>query len=102
MRLSGLIRPFIESEEFIKIKASNGKNKYPISLYGLSESSKSLVISAIFNQFEKNIIVVTHNEIEARKIYEDICFFYPNTYLFPSKEIVFYNILFRYLCGFIF
>jgi len=25
-------------------------------------------------------------------MYEDISFFYPNTYLFPSKEIVFYNI----------
>ncbi|MFA6940727.1 MAG: transcription-repair coupling factor [Clostridiaceae bacterium] len=92
MRLSGLIRPFIESEEFIKIKGSVSKDKYPISLFGLSESSKSFVISSIFNQFDKNILVVTHNEIEARKIYEDISFFYPNTYLFPSKEIVFYNI----------
>lgn len=92
MRLSGLIRPFVESEEFIKIKGSVSRNKYPISLYGLSESSKSFIISSIFNQFDKNIIVVTHNEIEARKIYEDISFFYPNTYLFPSKEIVFYNI----------
>ncbi|MDV3429477.1 MAG: transcription-repair coupling factor [Bacillota bacterium] len=92
MRLSGLLRPFIESEEFIKIKGSVSKDKYPISLFGLSESSKSFVISSIFNQFDKNILVVTHNEIEARKIYEDISFFYPNTYLFPSKEIVFYNI----------
>lgn len=92
MRLSGLLRPFVESDEFIKIKVSIDKNKYPVSLYGLSESSKSFVISSIFNQFDKNVLVVTHNEIEARKIYEDICFFYPNTYLFPSKEIVFYNI----------
>lgn len=92
MRLSGLISPFVFSKEFIKIKEDIDKNIYPISINGLSESSKSFLISSIFSETDKNIVVVTHNEIDARKIYEDISFFYPNSYLLPSKEIVFYNI----------
>ncbi|MGL5244771.1 MAG: CarD family transcriptional regulator, partial [Sarcina sp.] len=40
----------------------------------------------------KPIIIVTHNDMEARNLYEDLSFYNTDVYYFPTKEVVFYNI----------
>ena len=92
MRLKGLMQPLKNSGEFNSIMQSINKEKYPISIVGLSESARSYIIHAVYDETNKPILVVTHNEVEARNLYEDLSLYIPNVYYFRAKEMVFYNI----------
>ncbi|MDW8801673.1 transcription-repair coupling factor [Clostridium sp. A1-XYC3] len=92
MRLDGLFKPLKSSREFKNIISGIGGNKFPIGIFGLSESAKSYLIDGVFNELDKPFLVLTHSDVEARKLYEDLSFYIPKVYYFPNKEVVFYNI----------
>lgn len=92
MRFRGLIQPLIKSDEFISIAENINKNKFPIGVFGLSESAKSYFIYSIYEECSNEILVVTDNDVEAKKIYEDLSLYIPNVYYFPTREVVFYNV----------
>lgn len=92
MRLDGLMEPIRKSSEFKDIMAGIDRKKFPIAVFGLSESSRSYLIYAVYNQQDKPFLIITHSDVEARKLYEDLCFYLPQVYYFPTKEVVFYNI----------
>lgn len=92
MRLKGLMAPLKESSMFKDFISELNSNNYPGTVYGLSESSRSYVINGLFEEMNKNIFVITHNDVECRAIYEDLSLYTPNVYYFPSKEVVFYNV----------
>ncbi|MCR6515029.1 transcription-repair coupling factor [Clostridium sp. LY3-2] len=92
MRLEGLNKPLLDSREFGEIKENIRNNKYPQAIYGLSDSGRSYVINAIYEEEDKPLVVVTHNDMEAKNLYEDLSFYTNDVYYFPVKEVVFYNI----------
>ncbi|MDP4088250.1 MAG: transcription-repair coupling factor [Bacillota bacterium] len=92
MRLKGLMAPLKESDIFKNFISGLSRDRYPGTVFGLSESARSYVICGIFEELNKNIIVITHSDVECRALYEDLSLFTPNVYYFPSKEIVFYNV----------
>ncbi|GFZ34175.1 transcription-repair-coupling factor [Clostridium zeae] len=92
MRLNGLMEPLNNSINFQKVKSNIDRDRYPFSTYGVSESGKGYLISGIFENSDKSIVVITHNDIEAKNLYEDLSLYTTDVYYFPSKEIVFYNI----------
>lgn len=92
MRLQGLLKPLNENNKFIEIIESLKNKKYPINIFGLSESGKSYILNGIFNEINDSIVVVTHNEIEAKNLYEDLSFYSTDVYLLPIREVVFYNV----------
>lgn len=92
MRLQGLLQPLKENNKFIEIIESLNNKKYPINIFGLSESGKSYILDGIFNEINNSIVVVTHNEIEAKNLYEDLSFYSTDVYLLPIREVVFYNV----------
>lgn len=91
MRLEGLMNPLLNSHSFINLKNSLENNKN-LELSGLFESGKSYIINAIYEEQNKSMVIVTHSDIEARNIYEDLSFYTQDVYYLPAKEIVFYNI----------
>ena len=92
MRLQGLLQPLKENEKFISILNELKKKSFPIDIVGLSESGKSYIIDAIFSEIEDSLVVVTHNEIEAKNLYDDLSFYSTNVYFLPIREVVFYNV----------
>ncbi len=92
MRLDGLIKPMRESSEFGNIIDGISKKRFPIGVFGLSESAKSYLIYGVYNELDKPFLVVTHSDVEARKLYEDLSFYLSQVYYFPTKEMAFYNI----------
>ena len=80
--------PLLNSEAFQKVKSFMESGNYPVMINGLSDSGKSYFINGIYEESDKPIVVVTHNDIEARNIYEDLSFYLPNVYYLPSREIV--------------
>lgn len=92
MRLDGLIKPINSSVEFDDIRNSIENEKFPIGVYGLSDSGRSYLIDAVQQEVDKSFLIVTHSDVEARKLYEDLSFYDVKVYYFPTKEVVFYNI----------
>lgn len=92
MRLNGVLKPLKDSREFRNIKDNINENKYPINIIGLEGSSKSYLIKGVYDEIDKPLLILTHSDIEAKNIYEDLFLYEPNVYYFPSKEVVFYNV----------
>ncbi|MDS0525307.1 transcription-repair coupling factor [Clostridium sp. SHJSY1] len=92
MRLKGLMEPLISSDEFSSVKQfiENGKN--PIEIEGLSESAKAYFANGIYEGLNRSVVIVTHSDMEAKNLYEDLNLYTSNVYYFPAKEVVFYNI----------
>lgn len=81
------------STEFNEVSRNLKENLSPIAVNGLFGSSIAQLIYAASQEQGKQSIVITYNEIEAKRLYEDLRFFdEENTYYFPSKEIVFYDV----------
>ena len=71
---------FLEYNECVKNKIS------PIAISGLNDVGAVQIETAI-NQFgKKPICIITYNEIQAKKIYENVKYFTENVVLFPKKE----------------
>ena len=69
------------------------KGNFPITLSGLSDSGKVHFIYSTRFYTEKPVLVVTYNELELKKIKEDMKFFSDeNILVFPKKEVVYYDI----------
>ena len=92
MRLKGIMEPLINSKEFNEINCAKEKSLYPIGTYGVSESGRGYLISGLYETTDKPIFVITHSDMEAKNLYEDLSFYIPNVYYFPTKEVVFYNV----------
>ncbi|MGL4109631.1 transcription-repair coupling factor [Clostridium sp. LP20] len=92
MRLKGLMEPLMNSKEFSDIKKYIENNKHPIEVEGLSESGKAYFVSGIYEALERPVVIVTHSDMEAKNLYEDLNLYMNNVYYFPAKDVVFYNI----------
>lgn len=89
MRFNGLINILKESEEYNLISSAFKNNKLPCQIHGLSESQKAFVSYGLFEELNNQLLILAYNEIEARKIYEDIKVFTDACAYFPIKEMVF-------------
>ena len=74
--------------EYIK----NVENKIsPIAISGLTDVGMTQMISATKEFAKKPICIITYNEIQARKIFEDLNYFTDKVIFIPKKEIVIYD-----------
>lgn len=86
------MKPLRESREFKSILEDAHKKRFPVGIFGLSESARSFLIYGLYEEIDKPLIILTHSDVEARNIYEDLSFYIPNVYYFPTKELAFYNV----------
>ena len=80
-----------KTQKFIDLNNQIENKKSPIQILGLTDVGMLQIIGGI-NEFDKKpICIITYNEIQAKKIYEDIKYFTDKVVLFPKKEIVTYD-----------
>ena len=80
-----------KTQKFIDLNNRIENKKSPIQILGLTDVGMLQIIGGI-NEFDKKpICIITYNEIQAKKIYEDIKYFTDKVVLFPKKEIVTYD-----------
>ena len=82
----------LENIQKFKEYISDVKNKIsPIELSGLAEVGKVQIISATSEVVKRPILIITYNEIKAKKMLEDLKYFMKNIDYFPRREIVAYD-----------
>ena len=87
MNLLDLLSEYKEYSDFC---AALEKKITPISVAGVCESATAHFIAETAK--EKKTLVITYSDMEAKQLYEDLCFYSDNVSYFPSKEYLFFNI----------
>ena len=85
-----LFSPLMELEEFKEAKKARESSKDPIAISGCTQDAKLHVFSALSQNCEIRIII-THSEIAAREILDNIRFYDRSAMYFPAKDIIFYQ-----------
>ena len=74
------------------IQSIEQKNS-PISISGLSDVGKMQWIGASYREIKGNAVIITYNELQAKRIKEDLASFLPEIPIlyFPKREMVAYD-----------
>ena len=80
-----------KSAKFIDLLKQIENKTSPIAISGLTDVGMIQIGAAIHEFGKKPICLITYNEIQAKKLYEDIQYFTDGVLLFPKKEIVTYD-----------
>lgn len=80
-----------KSQKFVEIAKNIEKNTGPISISGLTDVGEAQIIASINEYTKKPILLITYNEIQAKKLLEDLKYFNNKVLYFPKKEIVTYD-----------
>ena len=82
--------PLVELAEFSDMKRALDQGKGPVQICGVTDSQK--VHTAYELSRDKAWrLVVTYDDTRAREIYDDLCYFEKNTWLYPARDLLFYN-----------
>ena len=79
------------SKKFSEVINHIKETQSPISLSGLSDMGKILTIAALNEGLNKNICVITYNQIQAKRLLKDMSYFAHKAAIFPKKELVTYD-----------
>lgn len=85
-----LIKTLEENKKFQELTKQISKTG-PIAISGLVDVEKLHVLAGIFNETKRPMVLVTYNEIQARKLYQDLKKLIKQTYFFPKKVITSYD-----------
>ncbi len=88
-----LTNPLLDIKEYKDIIRSLEKNNKPVNITGPSDSQKVHLCHALVRHTDSGALYITHNELQARKAYEDFKQLFGEGAVFmPSREIILFDI----------
>ena len=88
--MQAFVAPLMELAEFESIIKQRRSKKGMIQIAGCVTSQKSHMMYALSDDFSRKIIV-TSSEMKAKQIYEEYKVIDSNVYLYPAKDLLFYQ-----------
>ncbi len=82
--------PFYSLAEYETLRNLIARGNKMVAADGCVDPQKLHMVYGISDDFDFKIIV-TFSETKAREIYEDYKFYDSDVYLFPSKDLIFYQ-----------
>ena len=89
--MNSIVGELSKSSKFCDLIKNLENKKSPIEISGLTDVGESLILSGINENLKRPILVITYNEIQARKLAENIRYFSDKVKIFPKKEILTYD-----------
>ena len=89
--MNSIIGELGKNSKFCEYIKNIEDKKSPISISGLTDVGMVQMAVATNEFAKKPICILTYNEIQAKKIIQDIKYFTDNVVFFPKKEIVTYD-----------
>ncbi len=91
--MKGIINPLLDLPGYSSLIKNIEANHFPIGIAGVAGAQKAHSIFSLFKFSGRASLVITHNELEAQKLGDDLRHFLPGKVMnFPAKEMVFYDI----------
>ncbi|WP_075979830.1 transcription-repair coupling factor [Bacillus massilinigeriensis] len=86
----GLKRLFKELDDMKSVISGIDEGIKEQLIAGLSGSSRAVFLSSIFEQTKKSLLIVTHNLLQAQKLFEDFSALLnqEQVYLYPANELI--------------
>lgn len=88
--MQALIRPLEELAEFEELQKRKKSSSGMIQISGCVNSQKTHMMYALSDGCHYKVIACS-SESKAKQIYEEYRFLDPNTYLYPAKDLLFYQ-----------
>ena len=89
--MNAIIKNLIDNEKFNDYLKNINEKISPINILGLTDVAKVQFLVATKEETKRPICIITYNELQAKKIFEDISYFTSKAVYFPKKEIVTYD-----------
>jgi transcription-repair coupling factor (superfamily II helicase) len=88
--MKGLITSFSQQEELKTIINGMQEGLKEQLVAGLSGSARTLYLASIYEQTQKSLLVVTHNLLQAQKLYDDLVSIIgeKEVFLYPANELI--------------
>jgi len=85
-----IINRIKEDSNFGTIAAGLSRGLHEQLISGLANSSRQVAMTALYQQIQRPMCVVTHNMFQAQKVYEDLSELVPNDelLLYPGNELI--------------
>lgn len=81
------------SAQFEEILSNMRNRKFPMMISGAADAQKAHLINTICEKAGKKAFVITHNDIQARRLCEDLSFFSENECAYiPPREVLLYEV----------
>lgn len=88
-----LLSPLLQLKEYNKILKALDKVETPLKISGPADSQKAHLCFSICRHLDVKGIFLTHNDLAARRLYEDLSFFEKEgVLLLPPREIMLYDV----------
>ncbi len=88
--MQAFVAPLLELAEFESIQKKRKERKGILQIAGCVTSQKTHMMHALSDGFKNKIIAVS-SETKAKQIYEEYRFLSQNVYLYPAKDLLFYQ-----------
>lgn len=88
--MSIFTQPLEEYGEIVRAKECVSRGKTPVLITGCIDSQKCNMAACIGEAYDVRLIV-TYNDIRAKEIYDDFRLYDRDVFLYPAKDIIFYN-----------
>ena len=81
------------SPQFKAITDAAKNGNYPIMISGSADAQKAHLINVLCTKLNKKAFIITHNDIQARRLCADLSFFSDNECVYvPPKEVILYAV----------
>lgn len=84
------LKPLTELAEYQEIRDRMRRGSGIISLSGCIEAEKAHMLYGLSFDAPETM-VITENDLTAKALYEDLCFYEPEACLYPAKDLLFYQ-----------
>ena len=89
--MNTIIGDLEKSQKFLDLIKTIENKKSPIEISGLSDVGEVFTLEGIHEILKRPILIITYNEIQARKIKENMEYITDKVKVFPKKEVVTYD-----------
>jgi len=89
--LNAILEPLRELESFSLLAGAIKNRKCPALASGVIDSQKCHLIAGLCQSLGRPALIISHSELTAKNILEDMRCFDPDARFYPSKDIFFYS-----------
>ena len=89
--MNAIIKNLIDNEKFKDYLKNINEKISPINILGLTDVGKVQFLVATKSETNNPVCIITYNELQAKKLVEDLSYFTNKVAYFPKKEIVTYD-----------
>ena len=91
--MKGIVGPLQDLPEYSDLLKHIDSNVFPLNITGISGAQKAHAIFGLQQIAGRPCVVLTHNQLEAQTLTEDLSCFLPEiTVNYPAKEVIFYDV----------